>query len=198
MEKGWTALETARKFGVTQGRYSNWETQQRLPQPDIIADAARIFGESASWLAGYTNTRGEQADEYYVSATNTKTKLQSGEVAALDSIASDSVAFHKDYLKDRRLEENQIVLIRVTDDAMDSIISEGDEVLIDQRAKAVTKADLFAIWVNGQVWIRRIRPELDGTLSIASENHDRYPSVSVNDLSSVNLIGRVCRIIKDV
>ncbi|MET4696916.1 S24 family peptidase, partial [Endozoicomonas lisbonensis] len=133
----------------------------------------------------------------YVTAGNTKVLLNDQTTAVLDEFTSDNVAFHQGYLANRGLDESKLLLLRVSDNAMGDIAAEGDEVLIDQKETTVAKTDLFALVVNGRIWIRWIRPELDGSFSVASENQELYPSVSMPDLERVNIIGRVCRISKD-
>ncbi|MNC69124.1 hypothetical protein D3C75_1197850 [compost metagenome] len=61
------------------------------------------------------------------------------------------------------------------------------------RRTVTDERDMFALLVNGRVWVRWIRPEIDNTYSIASDDQGKYPDqkVSADELQKYQIIGRV-------
>jgi len=116
----------------------------------------------------------------------------------IDNVANRS-ALHIDHVKARGLNENRLTAIVAQGDSMDPLIQDGAEVLIDRSRTTVSTADLFAILVNGQIWIRWIRPELDGSFTVAAEDSAHYPDQKLNaeQLAGLKIVGRIARITHD-
>ncbi|MNE76404.1 putative HTH-type transcriptional regulator [compost metagenome] len=76
---------------------------------------------------------------------------------------------------------------------MAGVINDGDEFLIDLDQTKVIDADLFALIVNSRIWVRWIRPEIDGTFTLAAQDSERFPSqcLTADQLASLDIIGRV-------
>ncbi|HAS3046015.1 XRE family transcriptional regulator [Vibrio parahaemolyticus] len=200
-EKGWTIDETSRQLGITISRFSNWEQAIRTPKHEQIVQLANLFGKNPAWIAGYIDNQGETANSLdYVTASLQYLPTNKGEVNLVEQV-SNSTAFKIDYLKERGLTENKVSLVKLIDDSMSPELDEGDEVLIDQTVKTPKTNDLFALLVNGQIWVRRIRPELDGSFTICAGDSNRWPDQTVADteaLAKIDIVGRVCRIMRDV
>lgn len=193
-EQEWTAEETAKKLNILPSRYSNWEQALRTPKHSQIVDLATLFNKPASWIAGFSDS---EALPHYV-GVNQPTICVKGTVLTLECLADNS-AFNIDYIKQRGLSKHQLMTIFATDDSMASLISKGDELLIDKTQNTVKIADLFALLVNDQVWVRWIRPEIDSSFTIAAEDSARFPAITLakDEISALNIIGRVARISKD-
>ena len=112
---------------------------------------------------------------------------------------SDSTAYSLDYLNSRGLNPNKLLSILQIDKSMQGIINEGDEVLLDLEQSTVRGADLFGIVVQSHIWIRTIRPEMNGTYTITAADNAQYAdqNLSAEDFQSVDVIGRVARIAHD-
>lgn len=200
-EQGWTAEETAKQLNVLPSRYSNWEQALRAPKYEQIFDLAELFNKPAAWIAGFTDMEGQPADSLHFVAVNQSTISLKDTVLTLERVSDDS-AFNISYIKRRGLNENKLTTILAPDDSMagrKDLIKEGDELLIDRTQNTVSKADLFAILVNGQVWVRWIRPEIDGSFTIAAEDTEHYPDnrLTKDGLTELRIIGRVTRISRD-
>lgn len=194
-EQGWTGEETAKKLNVGPSRYSNWEQGLRKPKDDQIFDLAELFNKPAAWIAGLTDFAGPAIGAQQFIAPNQPTISVNGKTITLDKLANNA-AISIDYIKRRQLNENRLSCIFAPDDSMAPLIKEGDEMLIDRTQTDVKKADLFAIWVNGQVWIRWIRPEINGDFTITAEDTDHYPDnkITKNEIAELFIIGRVARV----
>lgn len=200
-EKGWTIDETSRQLGITVSRFSNWEQAIRTPKHEQVVQLANLFGKNPGWIAGYIDNQGETANGLDYATANLQYLPNNKQGVEFVEQVSNSTAFKIEYLKERGLEENKISLVKVIDDSMADELFEGDEVLIDQTTKTPKTNDLFAILVNGQIWIRRIRPELDGGFTICAGDSTRWPDQKVTspeELAKLDIVGRVCRIMRDV
>lgn len=196
--KDWTIEETGKRLGVTGSRYSNWEQAIRTPKYEQLIALADVFGTTPSWLAGFTDHEGTQANAMNFVTVNQSTISVKDVVLTLEQIA-DTSAFKLDYIKRRGLNENKLTSILAPDGSMADMIKEGDELLIDRSRTNITDADIFAILVNGRVWVRWIRPEMDGTFTLAAEDSSHYPDqkLTAEQLDKLKVIGRVARIARD-
>ncbi|MGL4508083.1 MAG: XRE family transcriptional regulator [Aeromonas sobria] len=196
--KGWTIEETGKRLGITGSRYSNWEQALRTPGYKQMMSLAELFGTNPSWLSGFTDHEGNPASLLdYVTLDQSMISVD-GDVMNIDNVTNRS-ALNIAHVRARGLSENKLTAIIAQDSSMAPIIQDGDEVLIDRSRTTVSTADLFAILVNGQIWIRWIRPELDGTFTVAAEDSAHYPDQKLNteNLSNIKIIGRIARISHD-
>lgn len=84
--------------------------------------------------------------------------------------------------------------ITINDTLMDNDLIKGDEVQIDSSVTVPSTTDMFAIKVNDQVWVRWIRPELDGSYTIRAVDAKHWPEMkvgSLDELKKLEIIGRV-------
>lgn len=201
---GWTMVETAKRLTklsgekMTSTRYSNWENAQRLPAPEEIIKLAALFNKPAAWLQGFTDNDsvGIIADRYIVPSESC---LVTNAGVFTITQASEHTAYSVDYIRNRGLDRNNLLSIIQIDNSMRDVVPEGAEVLLDTGHKTVRGGDLFGLAVQGTIWIRSIRPELDGTFTLSAVDREHYPDkiLTKEQLENLNLIGRVARIAVD-
>lgn len=203
-DKGWTIDETARRLSevsgerITGSRYSNWEQELRMPAPEQMIQLGEAFGRPPAWLQGFTsNDSLSPVSTNYVTANSPSIATKAGLISVAQ--ASDATAYSLDYLEKRGLNKNKLLAIRQLDGSMTGVIEEGDEVLLNREATTVQGADLFGIVVNGAIWVRWIRPQIDGAFIIAAQDREQYPDqqMAAEQLESLDIIGRVSRISHD-
>lgn len=156
------------------------------------------FGVPPAWLQGFTsNDSLSPVSTNYVTANSPSIATKAGLISVAQ--ASDATAYSLDYLEKRGLNKNKLLAIRQLDGSMTGVIEEGDEVLLNREATTVQGADLFGIVVNGAIWVRWIRPQIDGAFIIAAQDHEQYPDqqMAAEQLESLDIIGRVARISHD-
>lgn len=201
---GWTMDETAKRLSVIAGkemstsRYSNWELGLRMPGPEQIIHLGQMFGKPAAWIQGFTDNDSLNAvTSNYVTANPANIATKSGLLTLTQ--ATDSTAYSLEYLNSRGLNRNKLLSIRQIDKSMQGIINEGAEVLLDLEQYTVRGADLFGLVVQGHIWIRTIRPEMNGSYTITAADNSQYAdqNLSAEDFKSVDVIGRVARIAHD-
>lgn len=204
LHKDWTLEQTANRLNEIAGTklsssaYSNWELGIRSPSPETIVALAQTFGKPPAWLQGFTNNDSLQAvSSNYVTANNPSITTKKGLINV--SQATDYTAYSLEYLARRKLNKNKLLSISQLDNSMSPLIEEGAEVLLDQDYTQVRGSDLFGIVVNGNIWIRQIREEMDGTFTLCAEARDQYPDKSLtrDELDALDIVGRVARISVD-
>lgn len=204
-EKQLTIAELVKQLKHQEGydllatRYANWEHGSRMPSLEPLSVLARFFGKSPAWLCGLvdhavTVNTGRGAIDYTVPDGYVRASI--GTIRP--DQASDNFAFSSHWLEAAQLDGRSLFLATATDDSMGDVIRSGDQVLIDTRARTVQGRDLFAMLVNGRVWFRWIRPEIDGSYTVITEDAEQYPESTINsdELTKLDIIGRVCSITK--
>lgn len=196
-ERGWTLEEAVKRLShiatnpIGTTGMNMWELGERLPKLDAFVPLGKLYGVPASWLAGLDEN--QHAGDYFFPQTGTN------EPGLLldNSIADDAIAFRAAFLSEHNLSPDNLMLVRVPDDSMHGLLAKGDRVLIDLQKIEVTQRDLFAILVSGRIWIRWIRPEMDGTYTVSSTDPDHYPDMKCTaaELQKIQIIGRVVMIV---
>lgn len=192
---GMSANDVAKALGYTRSRYSNWEYGIRKPQINEIENVANTLGVNPAYLVGWMKSPNEAA---YKPINRTTVKGKSGSVVI--PTANDTTAYNEKHLAKRQLDPANLISITVEDDAMRDVVCKGDNVLIDMSRKRSQVRDLFAILVHDRVWIRWIRPELDGkTYTLSAEDSSQYPddTLTAEQMKALDIIGRVARIERD-
>lgn len=177
-------------------RYSNWEQCSRMPPLEELRTLALFFGVPAPWLAGLTDEMHPTGGPSNYTAPGSFTMTRGGSVR-LDQ-ARTCFALSSECLERQGLVHDGLLLAEAEDDSMAPAIRKGDHVLVDTRARTVQGRDMFAILVNGRVWFRWIRPELDGSHTVTADAADAYPAqiLPTGQLDSLEILGRAALIIK--
>jgi transcriptional regulator with XRE-family HTH domain len=201
---GWTMDETAKRLSVIAGkemspsRYSNWELGLRMPGPEQMIHLGQLFSKPAAWMQGFTDNDSLGAvSAQYVTANSPNISTKSGFLSVTQ--ATDATAYSLEYLAARGLNRNKLLSIRQIDKSMHGVVEEGAEVLLDLDQQTVRGADLFGIAVAGHIWIRFIRPEMNGTYTITAADSSQYTdqNLSAEQFKDIDVIGRVARIAHD-
>tara|TARA_B100000929_G_scaffold259202_2_gene222848 strand:- start:2227 stop:2859 length:633 start_codon:yes stop_codon:yes gene_type:complete len=189
------AIDVAKALGIQRTRVSNWETGIRNPQREELVKLAALLDVSPAYLIGWINE--EIYSTHQPIEQNTLT-LNNGENVTLES-ATSAHAYSEQFLAARDLKARQLMALTVDDDAMHDVVCKGDTVLVDMQRKRSGGRDLFAMFVNGSVWVRWIRPELDNTFTVSAEDNTQYPdqTLTKEQLEALDIIGRIARIERD-
>lgn len=106
-----------------------------------------------------------------------------------------SHAFTRSWLNRKRLKIEHCRVLSVAGDSMLPQLADGNVVLIDlSDCSPIKPGKVYAISVDGEQRIKRLFPQIDGSLRIASDNPDKslYPDELVRPeyLDRVRIIGR--------
>ena len=194
-DRHWTLEEAVRQLEATPGGspvgstgMNMWELGQRMPRLETFISLARIYNRSASYLAGLDSD--DRATDYIF-----PTRAPSVPGLLFDSsMADDSLAVREPYLTELGVSPSNFMVIRMPDDGMANTADKGDLLLLDlSKREPPAERDMFAMLAKGRLWIRWIRPEMDDSYSIASDDPVKYPdqNVTVDELQKYQIVGRV-------
>jgi transcriptional regulator with XRE-family HTH domain len=198
-DSGLTLTQAAQQLSAISGeavslpRFSNWETtiEPKIPSLHLFPYLAKIFNVSAAYLAGFEDVpRRDFADSDYV--TSVRTIALHGQRLEVEG-ADDSLAFRRAFAEELGVPVEKLLVIKQIDDSMRDTLGRGDRAVIDTRQTRVKGKDLFGLLVNGDVWLRWIRPEVNGAYTIAADDSDQYPDqqLTAEELADFQIIGRV-------
>lgn len=105
-----------------------------------------------------------------------------------------SHAFTRDWLQRKRLKIENCRILNVKGESMADRLGDGSIVMIDLSDCTIQSGKVYALSVDGEQRIKRLFKQIDGSLLIRSDNHDknRYPDeiVAPQHLDRVRIIGR--------
>lgn len=193
--RGWTLEEAVRQLRATADGspvgttgMNMWELGERTPRLEAFMALSKIYNRPASFLAGLDSD--DHAPDYVYPM-----RSPSAPGLLLDStLADDSLAVRAPFLTELGVAPSDFMVIRMPDDGMANTAIKGDLLLLDlSKRDAPDERDMFALLVNGRIWVRWIRPEMDDSYSIASDDPVKYPDqkVSADELQKFQIIGRV-------
>lgn len=202
LENKLTLKEVGAHLNASPSKISSWDLLDRRISLDDATYLADLFNISLDWMVGRTEVKEfpGKAPLEFVAIKQSGATVDDTIVHLREAIKPAAThALHKDFLRDRGLDESKLAIIKIMDDSMAGTIDKGDEVLIDRSRRAVNTQDLFAFTVNKAVWVRWIRPEMNGSFTVYAEQPDRYPekTISKEELDELNILGRIARITKD-
>jgi transcriptional regulator with XRE-family HTH domain len=198
-DSGLSLTQAAQQLSVLSGepvslpRFSNWETtvEPKIPSIHLFPSLAQLFNVSGAYLAGFEDSpRREFADSDFV--TSVRTVTVGGRRLEVEG-ADDSFAFRRSYAEELGVPVEKLLVVKQLDDSMGDTLSRGDRAVIDTRQARIKGKDLFGLLVNGDVWLRWIRPEVNGAYTIAADDSDQYPDqqLTAEQLGDFQIIGRV-------
>lgn len=100
--------------------------------------------------------------------------------------------FSKGLARKLNLDTTMACFINAAGDSMYPYIADGDEVLIDRRVTPTRTGEIYAIMIDGEVFIKRLAREF-GSLFLRSDNPNKsmYPDMHVPQNHDLTIIGRV-------
>lgn len=191
-------VDAAKTTGLSAARISNWEQGLRTPKYDQVAELAKAYKTRPEYLVCWID-KAELDNIDAFKAIYKPTITLDGQTIEISN-ASNSTAYHRDFLKRKKLSESNLISIIVNDESSPDEIQKGDELLINTLEKTVKTNDLFAIYSNYTIWIRNIRPILNSDeFILSSGDKANYPDeqITKEKLAELNIVGRVVRISRD-
>ena len=185
---GWSINDAVEALGYNRSRYTNWELGIRMPGFQEIEDIATVMGCNPGFFVGWTN---RMINSSYVVLDRTTVKTSKGNINVQN--ATDVAAYREDHLAARNLTVGYTITINIEDDVMRGVASKGDIALVDMTRKRSKTRDLFAILAGDRLWVRWIRPEVDGSYTMSAEDSNQYPDqlLTAQQLDEYDIIGRV-------
>ena len=187
----------AEKLGLPQTTWSNYEKNKNKPGFSLLDTICLAFHVNAEWLLFgrgpmRPDAQARRADVDIVLIPMVEAALSVGQGSFETGTESKGkYAFRSDFLHSKG-NPSEMALMRVDGDAMEPRICHGDVVLIDQSQKALRPGQIYAVGVEGLVFLK-IVSAMPGKVILRSLN-DADPPLEVDirsDLhASVRIVGR--------
>lgn len=173
----------------TLNRVLNKETDPRI---ETIEQIASPTGYSVAALFS-PDLVDAGMDFTMVRRLDVKASAGNGNLVFLESDKS-RLAFRRDFLSSMGLNESRAVIIYADGRSMEPTIHDGAVVLIDVGDTELKSDRIYAISIDDEVVIKRLRRDIGGGLIVVSDNPDKinYPdrAVPVDKLEYVHIKGR--------
>lgn len=158
--KGVTQPELAEHLGVSVRQIGNFEKEKTPIKEIYVEKISTFFGLNE-------DIKRNDNQSYTFDVLNVKASAGNGvdnfEVEVVDNISLDKMFFKTPP------NTNKTKMIEVVGDSMIPTLLPGDFVLIDE-SKIYSVDGIYAIQMNGQIFIKRLQFNLDGTIDIISDN----------------------------
>ncbi len=100
--------------------------------------------------------------------------------------------FEPDFFEKRNLDEKYCVMIYASNDSMEGYICDGDAVMLDKSATDVKDGEVYVVWFEGELMIKRIFKDTGGVLILTSDNKKyRDREVNQDNGDTFRIIGEV-------
>jgi len=104
----------------------------------------------------------------------------------------DYLAFKRDWISRVASDPNRLALIEAAGDSMMPTINSGDLLLLDLCINRIEQDAIYAISVDGMLYIKRIQKRLDGTVIVKSDNPNyEEQRFTADEAASLRIVGRV-------
>lgn len=157
--------------------------KDRLPQAiPVDADAAQERGE-------YFRLN----DYQLVPRSSVHARAGNRDLIVESEQVVDYLAFKREWLaRVLGITHGDVALIEVRGDSMEKTLFDGDLTLINLRENTLDVEGVFVIQVGGAVLVKRVQHNLDGSVTIKSDN-PKYDAVTLRgeDLNQLKVAGRV-------
>lgn len=104
-----------------------------------------------------------------------------------DEAADGTMQLDPRLLETLRLDPRHAAMLRARGDSMEPAIRDGDQIIVDERDRAVAAAPaIFVLRLDGDLLVKRVA-RLDGGFRVTSDN----PAYPPRDSAAVEIVGRV-------
>ena len=205
--------ELSAKTGIPLRTLNNYLGGVSEPKAGAVLKIALASGKSAGWLLTGDQTQAgpvvipepsddaqpravsaEQLGDDYVLLPRYDVRAAAGAGAVVHSEQIvDWLAFKAEWVR-RKLGLNlrDLFLLEALGDSMVPTIYDGDLILVNGGITKVKDNSIYVLGVDGELSVKRIQRQLDGTLIVMSDN-DRYKpeTVPADRAASLRIIGHV-------
>lgn len=178
-----SAAALARASGCSTTNISRWKKGERFPSVSEFSPLLDVLGAQLVMPD-------EKFSEYDLIP---KVAARAGAGASLetDGAVEGLYAFRKDFMGLSHISARQSVLMDVTGDSMEPLLTEGDTLLVDKSDQDIMDGKIYVVTLGDELRVKRIQKTFRG-LILRSEN-PKYADIPVEgpDLETFRVHGRV-------
>lgn len=176
---------------ASQGRVSNYERNLREPKTSDVRLIAKALGVSEAWLWTGSNEG---------ASSTTSEKMDSDAIVEIgfldDAGALDKLVFTNAWFSERSLSRASVYAYCAAGNSMSPTINDGEILVIDTSSTTPSPNKVFVLRSpSGELMLRRFLQSMTGDYIVSCDNTDKakFPDerISANDISSIQIVGRV-------
>jgi SOS-response transcriptional repressor LexA len=181
--------EFADALGVSKSAVGSYERDAQAPGSTVIVAICERFGIDPAWLLfGFGVPKNDSGDAREITRLPLMRARLAGDALEPLGVEGRAHPFRRDFLENLG-DPERMVLLRVDGDSMAPEILHGDTAIIDQGQAAPRPGGLFAVSMEGMVYIKRI-DALPGRIVFKSCN-PAYPPIEVALKEAASLAVRI-------
>lgn len=195
----------AAEVGVPYSTMRAYLSAARAPSAEFLAGALRAYGVMPSWLltgelpmtrGGRTREREREADMTgYAVIPVLPIKASAGDGAVNEPEGEymvDGLAFSRSWMSKRGLSPGSLRVITVRGSSMEGVLSDGDQVLVDQSDTQPRSGSVFVLRQSDELLVKFCQVLPDGILRVSSANAYYPPyDVDLKATRDIAVVGRV-------
>ena len=195
-QKGISQRQLAIKLGITPQSVQQWVRGTARPSGDKIQSIAEYFDVTPSYLMfGDTSMNSSEIDEETVSIPVLNVEGSCGVNPSMAGVIEmvKLLRVAKEWLIQRvgNINFRKLHIITASGDSMSPTFNDGDFVIVDTSKREVLSDGVYAVQSGGGIFIKRIQRELDGGVTLLSDNPKYRPQpVPVEDIETMSIIGK--------
>ena len=199
-----TLDEFAEKIGEKPTRLKDVLRGKQRPPLEMIQSIVENFQIDANWLIGkggnFHPIEEIDKDEYaYIPMYDVEVSAGNGAAAYGVAEPANHLAYRKDWLKLRGLFAKDLNCVVARGDSMEPTINSKDTLLVDTSKNNPRDGQIYVIRSSDVLWVKRIQRQIDGSLSLISDNPTYAPmQLNLDDHPDIQVIGQVVQISKDL
>ena len=202
---GISAVDAAKIAEVSDATWRRYERGETEVSVSAVAKFCDEFGVSFDWLVTgrgplwLSERLGKHipskdvalADFIAVPLHDVQGSCGDGSVIHSEQIV-DYLAFKREWISRVATDPKRLALIEAAGDSMMPTIHSGDLLLIDLCITRIEQDAIYAINVDGMLYVKRIQKRLDGTVIVKSDN-PAYEEQRFNasEAEALRIVGRV-------
>lgn len=192
-----TCEQVSKALGIAPSSYSNYENALRIPKLEIIEDIAAFYNVSPSYIACFTDSKGNSNNESMLVLPSMTEYARQTSAAPLGDYGISS-----ELLNQFNLNKDDILIEVIKDNSMADQLFKNDTVIIKKAKNHSIDNLIFGIYClkdkNNQLWIRWVKPELDGSYQVFPSNKAHYESYafSSEEFSQFEIVGTIFKVIR--
>ncbi len=188
-------------LGISRSAITQAKRNNSLPK-DWIFKLSQEFGLNPAWLEKGTKPQTlnhiDNLNNRFYKVRKVKARLSAGGGSfEVGQEIEGFYSFRSDWLSKRGKSEN-MVLMDIVGNSMESELKNGDTVLIDLTQKAILAGAIYAVGLDDTIMVKRLEKR-PNKLVLLSDNKD-YPPIYFEgeEINNVHIIGKVIWICREL
>ena len=168
--------------------FRNWLTEDAEPKLSVLARLAEMTGCNLHWLITGEGSSGAGKEDDFTKVRRLHVQGSAGYGKTnTEEKEGEPIAFRKNWLRDHvGVAAENLSVIQARGDSMEPTIRDGALVLVNHEIERIENDGIYAISIEGDLYIKRIQKNFCGGLVIKSDN-PAYADQTIEAPESLNI-----------